>query len=127
MAGSEGNATRKEIIYFLRDFKEAIITGSGLIVRVNQKNLQALSDLGITARQREEILLALSLENYSSGPHPDRDFPGDVWIFGTMVNDKEVYIKLKFVTKKGIDIAHCLSFHAAEHRLYYPHNPPTDN
>jgi hypothetical protein len=127
MAASKSNATRKEIAGFLRDFKEAMITGPGLIVKVNQKNLQAVADLGMTARERDDSLLALTVEDYCSGPHPDRDFPGDVWIFGTAVEDREVYIKLKLVTRRGIDFPHCLSFHTAEFQLYYPYKRSLDD
>lgn len=106
MPSAEYTATRKEVGHFLQDFKETIITGTGLIVRKNPKNLQSLAEFGITVRQRKEILLDLSKDDYSSGPLEDRDYPGDVWIFGTRVDQTEVYIKLKLETRSGVDFAH---------------------
>jgi len=78
--------------------------------------------LGITAKIRKEEILSLSVENYHQGPEPDRDKPGEIWIFGKKVNDKEVYIKLKIAQVDGVKIAKCLSFHPNEFSMSYPYS-----
>lgn len=105
---------------FLRDFKKnAQDKGIDFIPR--RENLQSLACLGLTIRTAKIEILSLSVENYSDGPCADRDKPGDVWIFGTHINDREVYIKLKIAdTGSGGKIAKCLSFHAADYSLSYP-------
>lgn len=91
------------------------------IIKGHHKNLQALLDLGINARIRDEIILAIKLEDYSSGPNPDEYHPGDYWVFGKSFETVEIYIKLKIVTyNNGNDRAVCLSFHPAEHPLKHP-------
>lgn len=88
------------------------------------KNLTSLASLGLTPEIRKEILLSLTVDNYSSGPEPDRDFPGEVlWKFGKEVGDKQVYIKLKIDDQGHRKVAKCMSFHIAEHEIYYPHKP----
>ncbi|MBE0411391.1 MAG: toxin [Anaerolineales bacterium] len=127
MHSTEFNPTRKDVEKFLQDFKETVITGTGLIVRKNPKNFQALAELGITVKQREEILLNLSVDDYSSGPLEDRDYPGDVWIFGTKIDRLETYIKLKLETRRGVDFARCYSFHPAEFKMNYPFRQSEEN
>jgi hypothetical protein len=127
MHSTEYSPTRKDVENFLQDFKETVISGTGLIVRKNPKNFQALAELGITVKQREEILLNLSVDDYSSGPLEDRDYPGDVWIFGTKIDHIETYIKLKLETRRGVDFARCYSFHPAEFKMNYPFRHSEEN
>ena len=106
---------------FLHDFKE--LMGQGCYrIEFHIKNLQALADLGITARQRDECILSLALDNYSSGPRPDEFHPGqNFWVFGAALEGAEIYIKLKIVpTGKDNEMAVCISFHRAEFPLPYP-------
>jgi hypothetical protein len=77
--------------------------------------------LGITARIRDEIILSVAMEDYSSGPNPDEYHPGYYWIFGKNIDSNEIYIKLKIVTyNNGNDRAVCYSFHLTEYPLNYP-------
>lgn len=109
---------------FLQDFKT--LTQKELSVIPRKENQQALIDLGLTFRDRVEILMALEVEDYSSGPDADRDRAGFVWVFGKVVLDVEVYIKLKIVeyipcgTDRTQRKAICLSFHRAKASLNYP-------
>jgi hypothetical protein len=114
---------RSSILHFLKDFKE--LMGQGHYVVMNHyKNLQTLRDLGITARIRDEFILSIALENYTSGPNPDDLHPGDYWVFGKRLDAKEIYIKLKIVTyNNGNERAVCISFHPSEYRLNHPFLP----
>jgi hypothetical protein len=56
----------------------------------------------------------------SKGPEPDKDKPGDIWIFGKEIEGKEVYIKLKIAIVGEVRIAKCISFHIANFPLSFP-------
>lgn len=97
----------------------------GVVFRNRDKNLDALADLEIAPMLRENYLKDLEPEDYCSGPNPDRDIPDrpDYYEFGSVVNRKEVYIKLTLVlTNKPVD---CISFHVAEWPMKYPLKPTT--
>lgn len=83
------------------------------------KNTQTLSLLEISPAVRKKVINELSLEDYSEGPLPDKQFLGnDLWVFGKAVKQQEVYIKitLGLVNKNVI----CISFHVAEYPMNYP-------
>ncbi len=111
---------KERIREFLKEFKEIASTGRGIDVIPRKKNQDALAELGLTRKNRTEEIIALSLADYCSGPEPDQDKPGYVWIFGKRIAGKEVYIKLKIAKVGNEKIAKCLSFHIAEHPLCYP-------
>ncbi len=100
---------------FLRVFKECAGKIGGVYVVDRVKNRDALLDLGLTKRQREEIVLSLTPDDYCGGPLREKKGSGHVWIFGRVEEGREIYIKLK-VTHMPI----CLSFHPAEHPLQHP-------
>lgn len=120
MGSSAEQELRLQILSFLRDFKELMGQGR-YFVKNHSKNLQTLATLGITSRLRDEFILSIALENYSSGPNPDELHPGYYWVFGKNFDAVEVYIKLKIVSwSNGNDRAICISFHPSEYPLKYP-------
>jgi hypothetical protein len=66
-------------------------------------------------------MLSLTVNDYSSGPEADQNFSGEICKFGITVGDKQVYIKLKIEDQKHRKVAKCLSFHIADHDIYYPY------
>lgn len=82
---------------------------------------QALIDLGITPKQRREIILHLTHMNYVHGPTPDDKRPGDIWVFGDHVNGIEFYIKLK-ISPDGSEAntGLCMSFKPSAEKMNYP-------
>ncbi len=108
------------IIDFLTEFKNIAVNGRGLDVVPRLENKNALLELELTAKNRYDEILSLTVDNYCEGPLEDRDRPGYVWCFGKRINEKEVYIKLKIAIVEGIKIAKCLSFHIAKYQLIYP-------
>ncbi|GAP40098.1 type II toxin-antitoxin system MqsR family toxin [Flexilinea flocculi] len=120
MEGFSEEELRRQILIFLKDFKE--LMGQGYyFVKEHHKNVQTLKNLGITSRIRDEIILSVAMEDYSSGPNPDEYHPGYYWIFGKNIDSNEIYIKLKIVTyNNGNDRAVCYSFHLSEYPLNYP-------
>lgn len=110
---------RRYVREFLEEFK-ALVHENGLIVQNRQKNRDHLLQLGLTARQREGIVLDLSVADYSSGPTEDEYRPGQYWVFGKRLGGVEVYIKLKIAGPPEAEHPVCFSFHEAEHPLSYP-------
>jgi hypothetical protein len=103
----------------LKEFKDLIFE-HGLLVTNRLVNRDALLDLGLTGRQRDEIILELSVSDYSSGPIRDEYKPGHYWVFGKRIDGVEVYIKLRIAGQPGKEQAVCISFHKAERQLNYP-------
>jgi hypothetical protein len=109
----------EEVIQFLLEFKAVFQTGRFYVID-RDKNNQALIELGLTKKIRSEIILGLSVTDYCSGPEPDRDRAGFVWIFGTYLDEVEIYIKLKVAQIGPTKIAKCISFHKSQTPLTYP-------
>jgi len=74
MEGFSEEELRRQILNFLKDFKELMGQGYYLVKELH-KNVQALRNLGITARIRDELILSVAMEDYSSGPNPDDIIP----------------------------------------------------
>ena len=110
---------KKYVKQFLKELKD-LIYEKGLIVWNLGRNRISLLELGLTIVQRKEIILSLSVEDYSSGPVKDKNYPGDYWVFGKQVGSVEIYIKLKIAGEAGEEHAICYSFHEAERPLQYP-------
>lgn len=114
------NETRQLVNHFLRDFKGLMQEGQYFVKR-HHKNMQALIELGITYKIRDDIVLGLRVSDYSSGPNKDEYGKADYWVYGKEINNKEIYIKLQIFTySDGNERAGCISFHTAEHPLKYP-------
>jgi hypothetical protein len=106
---------------FLLEFKQVATAGSGIDIVPRAETRPTLARLGLTRVNLEEILLGLSVTDYCQGAEPDRDRPGNVWIFGCEIEGHEVYIKLKIAQAGEKRIAKCISFHIARYPLEYPH------
>lgn len=111
---------RRQILLFLNEFKNLMVW-QNYRIQSHLKNMDALIALGITGKIRDEVILSLALEDYSSGPTRDDYKPGIYWVFGKKLDAAEIYIKLKIVTDTyGNDFAICLSFHPAEYPMTFP-------
>ena len=115
-----GTASEPQVNNFLKEFKAIITTGRGLDIIPRPETNATIIALGLTIKNVELEILSLSVVDYSSGPEPDRDRPGEVWIFGKEINGREIYIKLKIANGNGSKIAKCISFHETDFPLPYP-------
>ena len=106
---------------FLVELKGIISKGRGLDIVNGHENIDTLAKMGLTKKNLIEEIMTLSVENYCQGPEPDRDRPGDIWVFGKQIGAEEIYIKLKIAQVGKEKIAKCLSFHAASFPLCYPY------
>ena len=104
---------------FLYEFKSLILEKK-LIVKGHVKNMESLFELGLTTKQREEIILALSVLDYCAGPIKDELKAGHMWVFGKYIEGVEIYIKLKIAGPPGNEHPICISFHKSEYPLNYP-------
>ena len=114
---------REKVAKFLKKFKKIATTGRGLDLIPRAENIACLAELRITKKNQKEEIMNLTVDDYCEGPEPDKDRPGEVWLFGKRISDKEVYIKLKIAQVGKETIAKCLSFHPAKHPLCFPFKP----
>ena len=110
---------RHEVEQFLNGFfvKHKIY---GILFRdFRQKNSSALLKLEISPAKRKEIIESIKVEDYSAGPIDDKLYGiASMWVFGKVVNNTEVYIKISMGLNNSQVI--CISFHDAEHLMNYP-------
>ena len=109
-----------EVAIFLKEFKKLAACSEVDIFVKRTEFGNAFIDIGITLSDALNELLSLSIDNYCSGPEPDKDRPGSVWEFGKNIEGKEVYIKLKIAEIAGKKYAKCISFHKAKFPMCYP-------
>lgn len=114
--------TIHEVETFLNDFKiKAKIFG--LLFRDGrQKNTQALFDLELSPLKRREIVDSIVAKDYSEGPHDDQLHGiASLWVFGKIYRKQEIYRKISMGHQDNPAI--CISFHTAEHPMFYPLKP----
>jgi len=105
---------------FLLQFKQAATRGSGVDIVPRQETLATLASFGLTKANLEQLLLGLSVTDYSEGPVRDYDRPGQLWVFGKDIKGQEVYIKLKVARAGNRQVSKCISFHIAQRPMRYP-------
>lgn len=111
--------TQQEVEAFLKRFKEKMTIWDVLFRDDRGKNAQALADLEFRPLDRKTALKQLVALDYSEGPLPDTLYRGaDMWVFGKIIKNKEVYIKIT-LGASGTSVI-CISFHLAEHPMDYP-------
>lgn len=104
---------------FLNHFKEKMKIFNIVFRNDRRKNAQALVELEITQFDQIKILENLKVDDYAQGPIADKlNHYGEMWVFGKMIKNKEVYIKIAMGAPNSSTI--CISFHLAEHPLNYP-------
>ncbi|OGW39382.1 MAG: hypothetical protein A2Y97_12810 [Nitrospirae bacterium RBG_13_39_12] len=104
-------ATKEEIENFLHEFRR--YWDGNIVPRRDARNENTLTELGLTIRQRAEEVRQLKYKDYSEGPFVDYGSENEEWWeFGKMVNNQEVYIKIKVYTSdSGARKGKCMSFH----------------
>lgn len=111
--------TEAEVSSYLKNFKEKMKFWDVLFRDDRGKNLQTLVELELRPVDRKAILEALEVKDYSAGPIEETLYGGaDMWVFGKMIQKREVYIKIT-MGAKGASVI-CISFHLAEHKMNYP-------
>ena len=112
-------ATKEEVRTFLNTFRDKSKVWGIVFSDYRGKNTQALLDLDITPIERDKVIDELKVVDYSNGPLDDKLYgKAKMWVFGKIVKDKEVYIKITLgaVSAKVV----CISFHSAKYSMSYP-------
>ena len=107
------------VVLVLFQIKTLISQGRCSLEEQREKNIRTLTELGLLPEDVFQILLELTPQNYYRGASNDYD-TGEIdciWEFGTLIEDKEIYIKLKLTEDYVKDI----SFHIAEREMEYPY------
>ncbi len=110
---------RDEVDEFLNELKQKIKV-FGIAYRPRDQHIEGLSELGIMPGQREDLILNLKPENYSTGPNEDTYDPSKphYYEFGIPLKHQEIYVKLNIgLPNKSID---CMSFHLAKRKMSFP-------
>lgn len=109
---SSKQTSLSDISAFLTRAKRLIAAGKYVFIP-RGKNMQALSEHGLTIADVKSEILGLVVGDYYKGPKPDFDLaqPGDIWEFKKDVDDEQFYVKLKIQNRNGEDVLKCLSFH----------------
>jgi hypothetical protein len=119
-------ADRKVVINELSNLKEIINSedfsiDNDLFLVWNNKNGKTLLELDYNAEDVVEELLKLNVDDYShSLPDEKNNNPPYLHVFGRIIKEKEIYIKLKVRTSNEKRII-CISFHYPEHTINYPY------
>ena len=112
---------KEEVEAFLKDFTYKLDFW-GLLIRTdrsNPKNTITLLALEFKHVHVRQILAGLKPEDYSEGPLTDKMYGlSDMWVFGTIIKQREIYIKIQIGRPDSETI--CISFHFAEHAMSYP-------
>lgn len=114
---------REKVRDFLQMVKETItnpVADQGWVLVPREENKECILQLGFRYADIQETLLGLSVEDYCEGPCQDRDQPGELWVFGKVMEGNVVYVKLKLASFGPLRIVRVISFHFAEHTLQYP-------
>ena len=109
---SKNQVSTSDISAFLVRTKNLMTAGKYVFVP-RGKNMQALSDHGLTIADAKCEIIGLVVGDYYKGPKQDFDSnqPGDVWEFKKDVDGEQFYVKLKIQNRNGEDVLKCLSFH----------------
>lgn len=113
--------SKNDVEKFLNDLK-AKIKVFGVVDSYREKNRNTYSELGICQSDISDIISKLEVEDYSNGPIKDSENGGEYWVFGKMVKESEVYIKVNY-GKPGKSVI-CISFHFAEFKIKYKFKLP---
>ena len=113
----EDKSNNSDVSSFLAKAKKLLSKGNYVFVP-REKNMQALSEHGLTIKDAKNEMLELSADDYYKGPKKDFDpsQTGDIWEFKKDIDGELFYVKMKIQAVGGKDILKCLSFHKAEYQ-----------
>jgi hypothetical protein len=116
------NTSKLQIGLFLADLKNAL--ENEIFIVKTDKNKKTIAELGFTHQDIKDVISDLKIEDYSDGPLPGKQTSNDLWVFGTIIENREIYIKIEIskFTDVGLQqkTAYIISFHDSEHKMTYP-------
>jgi hypothetical protein len=117
-------ASRDHVLSFLLAMKAILQSGgpgneNWTISTIRDKNMETITTLELDYEDIKDELMALTPLNYCEGPLKDTKITGDLWVFGKIIKNREVYIKLKISGDSSYQQLKVLSFHTAEQKISY--------
>jgi hypothetical protein len=112
---------RFQVVFFLLEMKRK--ASARFRFEERQENMATLMSLGITKADAKTRVLALTVEDYCSGPNvrdpqrPDQES----WEFGAEVHGRLVYVKLSIPDDPERCV--CVSFHFPKYPMTLPFRP----
>lgn len=124
-----GKTSTKDIQDFLCQCREIIqsnkVVPSNFWFISKKENRDTLLALGFSLQDIKYEISNLSLDNYCEGPCDAHEHKDQVWIFGKIMNNREIYIKLCISdfdnAGNKIKTLYCLSFHFAQKPMNHPY------
>jgi len=107
-----------EVERFLQHLKTKIEFFQISYERTRDKFGETLKKLGYIESQCTDVIKNLTYKNYYKGPKKDTIHGGEIWEFGIIVKDIEIYIKINIGLMNKPVI--CISFHESEYKIIYP-------
>lgn len=114
---------RDRVSAYLQQIKDTIanpVTEVGWVLVLRPENKECILQLGFKKQDIKDTILGLSVEDYCEGPCKDHDIPGELWIFGKVIDGKLIYIKIKLASFGTLRMVRVISFHFALHALTFP-------
>lgn len=114
-------ASREAVQQFIDDFNVKLDIWDLLVRtdRTNTKNMETILDLEFSITQVKQELKKLKVDEYSEGPLSDTLYHiSDMWVFGKIIRNREVYIKVQLGHPQSQTI--CISFHYPTRPMSYP-------
>lgn len=93
----------------------------GWVLVPRPENKECILELGFKNTAIDETLRGLAVEDYCEGPSHDLDQPGELWVFGKYIVEKEIYIKIKLAAFGKLKRVRVISFHFARQPLLRPY------
>ncbi|MEA3442922.1 MAG: hypothetical protein U9R04_05600 [Chloroflexota bacterium] len=117
-------ADKKSVRDFLQKVKETIANPpanyQAWVLVSRGENKECIARLGFKYQDIRDSILALSVSDYCEGPCQDYDQRGELWVFGKIIEGREIYIKLKLASFGSLSMVRIVSFHFAKESLGYP-------
>lgn len=112
-------ASREEIKRVIKDIRNR---RNKWVLSRRPKNMATLANLAIQETLALDIIYnKISWQDYISGPETDghpRPIPGDIWVFGLIIENVECYLKFQDRPNGGVV---WISLHDAKYPMNYPY------
>lgn len=110
---------KAEVTEFLQNFKTKLKIWGVFFRDERQKNSKTLAELEITPAQRNVFLQDLTEIDFVEARIDEFGVYGEIWIFGKIIKDKEIYIKITLGLPNTKTV--CISFHISDFKTPMKH------
>jgi hypothetical protein len=116
-------ASKNQIELFFIDLHKAL--ENEFFLERTEKNKATITALEYTHQDIKNKIRGLTIEHYAEGPIPSKTTSNFLWVFGTEIDGKEIYIKIEIgkysYSGEELRTAYIVSFHFAEWKMSYPY------